>query len=339
MQGCLNYNKSMVDGILAAGWKFNFVRMHLDPYWSDDPAMQSVRYEGHERFSEFRFRKYLDELFVPMAEYFMSKGMYVVMRPPGVCPNEAPYQGIELGDSYQQFLLKVWNIVSQHPKLKNNTGVMFELANEPVKIKGTDGTYGSTGDGHFQNLQLYFQAIVDKIRANSRNIIWVPGLSYQSSYAGYAKYRIQGENIGFAVHCYPGWYGSDAEEDSSEGIGSSTGGGYESFQRGWDAQVGPVAAFAPIMVTEIDWAPKKYNATWGKSITGVAGEKGFGANFKYIADNSGNVSWLSLPRGHMNWQLLKIYRALPAIIRSSMILRLAHGLCTIGLRSMPMVWW
>lgn len=102
----------------------------------------------------------------------MSKGMYVVMRPPGVCPNEAPYQGIELGDSYQQFLLKVWNIVSQHPKLKNNTGVMFELANEPVKIKGTDGTYGSTGDGHFQNLQLYFQAIVDKIRANSRNIIW-----------------------------------------------------------------------------------------------------------------------------------------------------------------------
>ena len=25
VQGCLNYNKSMVDGILAAGWKFNFV--------------------------------------------------------------------------------------------------------------------------------------------------------------------------------------------------------------------------------------------------------------------------------------------------------------------------
>ena len=54
-------------------------------------------------------------------------------------------------------------------------------------------------------------------------------------------------------------------------FGSSTGGGYEAFQRGWDAQVGPVAAFAPIMVTEIDWAPKKYDATWGKSITGTAG--------------------------------------------------------------------
>ena len=221
VQACLRYNKSMVDGIVAAGWKFNFVRMHLDPYWSDDPSMQSVRYEGHERFSETRFRKYLEELFVPMAEYFISKGMYVVMRPPGVCPSDAPYQGIEIGDTYQQFLLKVWDIVSQHPKLKNNMDVMFELANEPVRIKGTDGTYGSSGDGHFKNLQLYFQAIVDKIRTNCRNIVWVPGLSYQSSYAGYAIHRIEGENIGFAVHCYPGWYGSDAEEDSGEGIGSS----------------------------------------------------------------------------------------------------------------------
>lgn len=292
VQACLSYNKRMVDGILAAGWKFNFVRMHLDPYWSDDPAMQSVRYEGHERFSETRFRKYLDELFVPMAEYFTSKGMYVVMRPPGVCPHDAPYQGIEVGDSYQQFLLKVWDIVSQHPKLKNNTDVMFELANEPVNIKGTDGIYGSSSDACFASAKTYFQAIVDKIRANCKNIIWVPGLAYQSSYAGYANHRIEGENIGFAVHCYPGWYGSDAEQDSGEGIGTSTGGGYEAFQHGWDAQVGSVAAFAPIMVTEIDWAPKKYDATWGKSITGVAGAEGFGANFKYIADNSGNVSWL-----------------------------------------------
>ncbi|WP_300811906.1 cellulase family glycosylhydrolase [uncultured Bacteroides sp.] len=294
VQACLDYNQSMVDGILDAGWRFNFVRMHLDPYWSDDTALPYVRYEGHERFSELRFRKYLDELFVPMAEYFISKGMYVVMRPPGVCPNGDGYQGIELGDTYQEFLLKVWDIVSQHSKIKNNSGIMFELANEPVNIKGTDGNWGSTGDACFANMKLYFQAIVDKIRGNgSQNIIWVPGLAYQSSYAGYATHRIEGENIGFAVHCYPGWYGSDAEEDSGEGIGTMSGGGYEAFQRGWDAQVGPVAAFAPIMVTEIDWAPKKYtDMTWGKSITGVAGGAGFGANFKYIADNSGNVSWL-----------------------------------------------
>lgn len=63
----------MVDKILAAGWKFNFVRLHMDPYWSDDTTLPYVRYEGHERFSETRFKKYLKELFVPIAEYFISK--------------------------------------------------------------------------------------------------------------------------------------------------------------------------------------------------------------------------------------------------------------------------
>lgn len=290
---CLEYNQRMVNLMLAAGWRFNFVRMHLDPYWSDDPAKESVRYEGHERFSEERFRKYLDELFIPMAEFFIAKGCYVVMRPPGVCPADAPYQGIEVGDSYQQFLLKVWNIVSSHERIRNNTGIMFELANEPVRIKGTDGRYDLLGDACFAAMKTYFQAIVDRIRGNDcQNIIWVPGLGWQSQYAGYANHRIEGQNIGFAVHCYPGWYGSDAEQDSGEGIGTPTGGGYEPFRRGWEAQVGPVAAFAPIMVTEIDWAPLKYNATWGKGSTGVAGGAGFGANFKKIADDSGNVSWL-----------------------------------------------
>jgi hypothetical protein len=172
---------------------------------------------------------------------------------------------------------------------------MFELANEPIHIKGPDGTFAGNGDGHFKNAQLYFQAIIDKIRKENkaRNVIWVPGLGYQSQYAGYANHRFTGENIGFAVHVYPGWYNSDAEEEPKENIeGSIVGGGYEGFQRGWDAQVGPVADFAPVMVTEMDWAPRKYDSSWGKSTTGVAGGTGFGANFKYIADKEGNVSWM-----------------------------------------------
>lgn len=289
VEGCLRHNKSMIDQVLAVGWRMNFVRMHMDPYWSDDPSKESVRYEGHERFSEERFRKYLDEVFVPMVEYATGKGLYCVMRPPGVSPEK-----IALNDDYQAFLLKVWDIVSSHIRLRNNGKVMFELANEPINILGPDGTYAGSGDGHFQNMQLYFQAIIDKIRGNgAENIIWVPGLGYQSQYAGFAAHRFTGNNIGFAVHVYPGWYNSDAEEDPKENItGSIKGGGYEGFQRGWDAQIMPVADYAPVMVTEMDWAPAKYDSSWGKSITGVAGGEGFGANFKYIADNTGNVSWM-----------------------------------------------
>ncbi len=287
--GCLRHNQTMIDQVLTAGWRMDFIRMHMDPYWSDDMNLPSVRYEGHERFSETRFRKYLDEVFVPMAEYAIGKGLYVVMRPPGVSPER-----IYVDDDYQTFLVKVWDIVSSHPKLINNGKVMFELANEPINIKGDDGTFASSGDSHFKNARLYFQTVIDKIRGNgAMNVIWVPGLGYQSQYAGYATYRFTGENIGFAVHVYPGWYNSDAEEDPKENItGSITGGGYEGFQRGWDAQVGPVADYAPVMVTEMDWAPAKYDSSWGKSITGVAGGEGFGANFKYIADNTGNVSWM-----------------------------------------------
>ena len=294
VKACLAYNQRMIDDVLAAGWEMDFIRMHMDPYWSDDPSQPSVRYEGHERFSETRFRKYLDEVFVPMAEYAIYKGLYVVMRPPGVSP-----ETIQIYDSYQTFLLKVWDIVSSHPKLRNNGWVMFELANEPINIKGTDGSIGSTSDAQFAAMQIYFQAVVDKIRGNNaRNIIWIPGLGYQSQYAGYAVHRIEGDNIGFAVHVYPGWYGSDAEEPSAE-LGGVMGGGYEGFQRGWDAQVAPVAEFAPVMVTERDWAPAKYDSSWGKSITGVAGGTGFGANFKYIADNTGNVSGMIFTSQHL----------------------------------------
>jgi hypothetical protein len=251
VSGCLSYNKRLIDQMQSAGWKFNFIRMHLDPYWSDDTSKESVRYEGHERFSSARFQKYLDELFIPMAKYAISKGLYIVMRPPGVAPEK-----IAVGDDYQKFLLTVWNIVSKHPDIKNNMDIMFELANEPIHILGPDGMYAGTGSGHFMNLKSYFQTITDKVRANgAKNIIWVPGLSYQSSYSGYATYPIEGENIGYAVHVYPGWYGSDAQSPSAE-LGGVMGGGYDGFQRGWDAQVMPVANFAPIMITEMDWAPK-----------------------------------------------------------------------------------
>lgn len=60
------------------------------------------------------------------------------------------------------------------------------------------------------------------------------GLGYQSNYSGYANHRIEGDNIGYAVHLYPGWMNSDGEN----GDGGSSTGGYQPFQNGWDRQVG-----------------------------------------------------------------------------------------------------
>lgn len=274
VSGCLNYNKEKINQILAAGWKMNFVRMHMDPYWSNTPGVKTTGENDISAFSYARFTSYVDQVFVPMAQFAISKGLYVIMRPPGVCPER-----IAVGDAYNNYLLKVWGYVSRHAKLRNNPGVMFELANEPINILGPDGTYGAGSQGHFDHLKTYFQSVVDTIRANgSQNILWIPGLGYQSLYKGYAVNPIEGENIGYAVHIYPGWFGS--------------GSGYANFQKGWDADIKPIANIAPICVTEMDWAPAKYNSSWGKEVTGVAGGSGFGANFNKITKESKNVSWL-----------------------------------------------
>ena len=284
--GCLKYNQNKIDELLEIGWNFNWLRLHMDPYWSNIPDKETTgREDDISAFSMYRFRVYFEQVFLPMAEYAISKGLYVVMRPPGICPNV-----IAVGDDYQQYLLDVWSYVASLPRVKNNPHIMFELANEPVNIVGTDGNSAGKGNPQFEALQQYFQKIVDVIREQGAdNVIWVPGLGYQTHYEGYAVYPIKGENIGYAVHCYPGWYGSDGENEDG---GISGGGGYDSFKEGWTEQVAPVAEFAPVIVTEMDWAPAKYDSSWGKGFTGEAGGSGFGANFKKIVDEMGNVSWL-----------------------------------------------
>lgn len=277
VQACLKYNKGIIDGILdRAGWKMTYIRMHMDPYWSNTPGMHTDGEHDISAFSMRRFQQYLKEVFIPMAEYAVSKGLYVVMRPPGVCPHT-----IAVNDDYHNYLKKVWTYVARQEALTKNPHIMFELANEPVDVTGDD-----------KALSQFFQAIVDAMRNEGcENILWVPGSGYQSNYAGYAQYPIKGENIGYAVHVYPGWYGSDAIEPSHE-LGGSYGGGYSSFAAGWAAQIEPCAAIAPMLVTEMDWLPSKYKASWGKSITGKMLGAGFGANFKLLADRTGNVGWM-----------------------------------------------
>ena len=285
VKGCLDYNKGIIDGILNAGWKMTFVRQHMDPYWSNTPGASSTygdswKGEADIRAFDFnRFKKYLDEVFVPMAEYAIAKGLYVVMRPPGVCPED-----ISVGGDYHEYLKKVWGYVAQHPKLKNNGAVLFELANEPINIKGTRERDIEMTD--------FMQQIVDLMRDKGcNNILLIPGLTWQQHYNGFVKYPIKGENIGYAVHCYPGWYNSGVEDNVEVE--------YKEFKRGWDENILPIATKAPVVVTEMDWAPKKYNASWGKAVTGVAGGKGFGANFMRIADETCNVSWLLFTGGEL----------------------------------------
>jgi len=285
VEGCLKYNQGLIKDIMDSGWKMTWMRLHMDPHWTIDNTKggYSGEADAHLYFSETRFKKYLDEVFVPMTKYCIDNyKMAVVMRPPGVC-GDSP---LSYGDAYQKYLLKVWEIVSSHPYIQNNPYVMFELANEPVSFNGGDQKYSQ-----------YFQDVVDLIRTNCDNVVWVPGLAWQQNYRPFASYPIKGKNVGYAVHCYPGWYGSPAQV-SAEEFNTPLDGNEEKFRAGFAESVGCVANFAPIIITEMDWSPHEYNdnhhVAWGSSTTTA-----FGAPFKKIADEWGNVSWMIFTSPHL----------------------------------------
>lgn len=281
VEGCLRYNQRLLHQMVnERGWRINWLRLHMDPYWSNTPGVRIQHGEADiSAFSMERFEQYFASVFMPMARYARGLGLYVVMRPPGVCPHI-----ITPGDEYQRYLVQVWSHVAR--QLATNADyadiapyIMLELANEPVRV-----------DGH---ITAYFQAVVDAIRAQGfEGVLWIPGAGYQSHYAEYARQPIHDHNFGYAIHCYPGWYSSDCYDRTPEAVQYEKSNGFPSFLAEWEKNVGCVASHQPILLTEMDWSSFEMGCSWGKAWTGERGGRGFGANLKYIMDLYGNISWM-----------------------------------------------
>ena len=279
---CINYFEKLFAGLEQA--KCDVFRLHMDPAWTNDPNKQSDGKESGEadisRFSLSRLQTYLRTLYFPLAKRAMNHGMYVVVRPPGVCPGN-----LQVGDYYNKYLMTVWDIFSKNDSIKKYAGqISIELANEPVALRNAQGQDDAKA------LHDFFQPIVDKIRANGfTGVIWVPGTGWQANYTSYAAYPIEGDNIGYAVHDYCGWYGcSDQTPDANNKI------------RQFHTQV-PVVDTNPIIITEVDWSPVNPNAqghynehgdwvqpNYGTWATGSTSK--WGKAFKACLDHFGNIS-------------------------------------------------
>lgn len=248
-QNCLEYFETLFDAMEKA--KCTVFRLHLDPAWTNDPNVAGdpdVEGKAGEanisRFSVTRLRTYLGSLYVPLMQKAMDHGMYVVVRPPGVCPHN-----LQVGDYYQDYLKTVWRTVASRLDIKKWAGqISFELANEPVSVKNAEGQDDPKA------LHDYFQPIVDIIREKGfTGILWIPGTGWQANYTSYASYPIHDNNFGYAVHDYTGWYGlSDETVDADGNIETSKQKVINQFHN----QV-PVVDTNPIIITEFDWSPKK----------------------------------------------------------------------------------
>ena len=257
--------KITTDSILNSGWKMDYARLHFT-----NPIASPSDFDGFVRNNLF------ETYYLPYIDYLNSKGLYVLL----MCDadnNEVFSSNREIGEPLWQRLMNYWNYVSSHPRIKNNPGVMFELANEPGTFQGSDGSLTD-----FRTLKAYYQPMVDVIRNNGcEQIIWVPGSGCQSEYRGYASYPIEGDNIGYAVHAYDWCGGRD----------------YETIRKDWDATVEPVSNMAPIIITETGWEGKYSVSPIGD---GTKPEvpvltSDFGVNSKRVWDELGNVSfnWLN----------------------------------------------
>ena len=300
---CLDYFEKLFTGMEQA--KCNVFRLHMDPAWTNDGSITvtgfSKNAEGKtidpngqvvggeadiSHFSETLYRHWLPTLYLELVKKAMNHGMFVVVRPPGVCPHD-----LKVGDYYNQYLMQIWNLFSQNEFVKEHAGqISIELANEPVSIKNAQN------QDDLKALHDFFQPIVDKIRENGfTGIIWVPGTGWQANYTSYAQYPITGENIGYAVHDYNGWYGCDDKNLSASDVPAATQRKIEQFHN----QV-PVVDTNPVMITEIDWSPFKpgtghYNehgdwvesnyGTWATGRTSV-----WGNITKGVYDHFGNIS-------------------------------------------------
>ena len=283
---CLDYFEKMFTAITdkSQGAYCTVFRLHMDPCWTNYNAPAGTQENNIQYFSETRYKTFLSKLYVKLVEKALAHGLYVIVRPPGVCP-----QNIKVGDEYQAYLKKVWKLFASNATIQKNAGqVSIELANEPINVLLANGSKSDMA------LHDFFQPVVDEIRATGfKGIIWVPGSGYQSNYVGYSKYPITDteNNFSYAVHVYSGWYGNMTDKSCD----------HNTFIKNFQAQV-PMVTSKPIMVTEIDWSPEDpdkaseghYNE-WGQwtqpnlGSWATASTSKWGLAWKAVHDHFGNI--------------------------------------------------
>lgn len=283
---CLNYFEKMFTAITdkSQGAYCTVFRLHMDPCWTNYNAPVGTQENNIQYFSEERYKIFLSRLYVKLVQKALAHGLYVIVRPPGVCP-----QNIKVGDEYQAYLKKVWKLFASNATIQKNAGqVSIELANEPINVLLANGSKSDKA------LHDFFQPVVDEIRATGfEGIIWVPGSGYQSNYVGYSKYPITDteNNFSYAVHVYSGWYGNMTDKNCD----------HNTFIKNFQAQV-PMVTSKPIMVTEIDWSPEDpdkaseghYNE-WGQWTAPNLGTWATGSTSKWglawkaVHDHFGNI--------------------------------------------------
>ena len=272
----------------------NMIRYTDDGHWSwNDAKWKSAKENwkaaGKEKdppqfyacdYDMYR-TNYLDKVLVPIVENTVKRGHYVIIRPAFNNPGDTfP------GCYYHRHLEKEWTLMASHPRLQTLAGkVLFEIQNEPTTIRAPDGSKSDEATTQFM------QPLIDTIRqCGFKGPVLVPGQGYQSWYENFVRFPVKDplDNMGFAVHVYPGWY--NQQDETADG---------ERFVANFLKQV-PVVMDYPCVVTEVDWSPikpgKGKTNEFGEWVPSNWGSWGTGSTSKWgnayfaVLEKFGNIS-------------------------------------------------
>jgi len=76
VQGCLNYNNAVMDALTDTnnGWKLNYIRLHIDPYWTNKPGCSA----GENDIACFDYNRlvtYVNQVIIPLINHARSRGL------------------------------------------------------------------------------------------------------------------------------------------------------------------------------------------------------------------------------------------------------------------------
>lgn len=177
------YQRNINDyAVIKNQWKANIVRLSVHP--------------GAYRSDEKSVNKILDD----EIKAARSNGMYVIIDWHVIGFPNGWYKPWAWGDQHYYSYDTNFHTASEFWKsmaveYRNDRGIIFELWNEPADQNKID----------WQKIKPYMQRLHDIIRANgAQNIIIAPGVYWTYDLRGIKNSPLQGENIGYVWHTYPG---------------------------------------------------------------------------------------------------------------------------------------
>ena len=109
VSSCINYFDKLFTAITDSthGAYCNLFRLHLDPCWTNgnsnawkvDSREKGTAEADFSKYTGTRLTKYMRTLYWRIAQAGMKHGLYIIMRPPGVCPGTIYVDG-----SYQKYV-------------------------------------------------------------------------------------------------------------------------------------------------------------------------------------------------------------------------------------------